>query len=212
MTDQSVAQEANAGAKPPAEADGAQKAAQSSQDVLKDILRDFDEPSSSGQTTDASNGAAAGSEGTVTVPASEWNEMKATMKSLSQSTAATNTAEAIREFKGDEFKDVSNNIIQGYLTTRLENDPRLAAAWVSNRRGEVIDAMRNEFREELKPISVEATEDNEALVSAVRGAKTATPEPEKTAAEADAEIANMSDADLEKLKAKLDPTAARRIF
>ena len=198
MSDQTVAQDTKAGAKPPVDGSSAQDT-KSSKEALADLLKDFDdEPDAGGNGTDTTSGQSTGVE-------AELAAVKKELRELRGDAVERATKEAIAEIKGSELSHVSDKLARGFIEESLREDPKLLRAWQSPKRGEVAKYLRNELKKEVTPISAEATADNDALVAAVHGAKTTTPEPPKSQEQFEKEVRNMDNKELHKLKRSIDP-------
>lgn len=193
MTDQqAVAPETDAEAKPSVEESSAQ-------DDLDTILAEFDEsePVKESEQPAPDKSAQPDSEVVEWVKAQKEKEIRENTKRDLQT--ATNW---LKESVGETPVDVPEELLEGLLYKRAEDDPRIMKAWVSRNRNpqaweKTVRALGKEVAKKFTPTDRQATDSWDAVDSAVHRASTS------KSYEAPTDLGSMTDQEFARYKAGL---------
>ena len=193
MTEQAVVEDTDTEAKPSVEADNAQ-------DDLENALREFDEQEPEQPAEPVKSEAPNDDTAEIINYVRQQREQEARESSIKDLKAAAN---AIKDSVGEIPVNLPDEVFEGLLYQRAENNPAIMKAWMNRGKNpegwnKVLKAVGKEFGDKLKQTpDAKATGDWNAVESSMHSASTSSQnEPSK-------DVAKMSDAEFAAYKMSL---------
>jgi hypothetical protein len=194
-TTQAVVEEANAAAKPAAEATSARV---ETADDLDSLLKEFDTTEKAAEPTKPEQNAGAADDQTQREP------QNGRLAAIEQRLFKQDMQATIKNVRGDLPSEVfDDDLVGAWIDAEARKDPRLATAWVNRDSNpkqfqKVVEQLGRNFSKKYGKLpDANATEDRAAVTAAVRGASTKAPEGKAP------DYSRMSDAELRAEKEKL---------